>query len=259
MPLLGASNFLHQLVGDRSVWIKGGLGTYKTSLAYMLAYTLRTSSEFSRYGYRHIVSNIPDVWSDPLEKVEVRYKQALRSDRLQPYADTIAILDEGGLFIRYQEDVDALFSFLRKLNLLMIVPSKKEPHRTIKALRVYKKMDLHNFGLDAVLYGWLSKGDEEDLRGEFLWWGVSEIFGIFDTDYAPVDSEGIDTWMVNLKNELTGGKYEQRLQQQTQRIPVDFRPVEDRRGEDAANELSSVVEEVQAATRAISILRKRKR
>lgn len=256
--LLGAEDYIHQLVSDRSGWIKGGLGTYKTALSYRLVYEIRTNPAYKHFGYRHVISNIPDVWSDKLDDVEIRYEKALRSDRLQPYADTIAILDEGGLFLRYQEDVDELFSFLRKLNLLMIVPSKKEPHRTIRGLRCYKKFDLHNFGLDGVIYGWLSKGDEEDIKGSFLWWGVSEIFGIYDTDYAAVDSEGMDTWMFELKNELTQGRYEKLSTRQ--KISVGISEMAEHGREDIANDLFSVVEEIEGATnRFISVSKKRVR
>ena len=64
--LIGHENFFHSLLGERSVWIKGQLGSYKTALTYRLAYELLTDKD---YGYRHIVSNLPDVWSDPLDKV----------------------------------------------------------------------------------------------------------------------------------------------------------------------------------------------
>lgn len=248
--LLGHENFFHSLIGERVCWIKGQLGSYKTALAYRLAYELLTG----KYGYRHLISNIPDVWSDKLTDIEIRYVKALRTEDLHPYADTVAILDEGGLFIRYADDVDQLFTFLRKLNMLIIVPSKREPHRTIRQLRAYKKYDLHNVGVDGMVYGWKLKGDEEDTIGSFTWLGCSEIYGIYDTDYAPVDSEGIDAWMVDLKNKLTGGRYDRQRAKQA----VTVQSVAGYGGDDVSSELASIVEDLATERRAISVLKKRK-
>ena len=249
--LIGYENFFHSLIGERSCWIKGQLGSYKTALAYRLAYELLSNS---KYGYRHLVSNIPDVWSSRIEDVDIRYEKAIREDRLQPYADSVIILDEGGLFIRYADQVDEIFAGLRKLNVVILVPSKKEPHRTIRQLRVYKKYDLHNFGIDGIVYGWKLKGDEEDLIGSFVWLGCSEIYGVYDTDYFAVDSEGVDEWMVDLKNKLTGGRYGR--SQASGKIAVSA--MASPGWEDGAGDLEEIIDELGKERRAFSILKKRK-
>ena len=147
--LIGHENFMHTLYGTRTLWIKGDLGSYKTALAYRLAYELM---EKKKFGYRYVLSNIPDVWSERPEDVVIRWKKAVNSDRQNPFGDAIVILDEGGHFIKNRQDVEMIFDALRKLNVLVIVPSKDEPHRVIRSLRVWVKTDWHNYGIDAVSY-----------------------------------------------------------------------------------------------------------
>lgn len=179
--LLGGNVVVGMLQTFRVAWIAGRYGGGKTALAYRLAYELLDSG-FVRY----LLSNCRSVWSDTPADV------VLRDGR---YLDTVVVLDEGGLFLRTSRDADDFLAFLRKLNVVLIVPSVKPPAPAIRMLSIQRLVNLQALGLPAWIYeASVEYGRQRD-RVRFVWWRPSEIYGIYDTSDVPVDDCGIGDFL----------------------------------------------------------------
>lgn len=188
--LIGADGVVGMLKNYRVMWINGRYGGGKTALAHMLAHELLRSG-FSRY----LISNTRSVWRDDPAKVQLR-------DGV--LADSVMILDEGGMFLQTGREADQYLAFMRKMNIVLIIPSVQPPSARVRFLTVQRFMTLGAVGLPMWLYSMtlMSGGIREQMR--FAWWKPQEIFGIYDTVGAPTDDGGIDeylkAWTVQLKS-----------------------------------------------------------
>lgn len=99
--------FLHELVGVRVLYVRGGFGTGKTALAFQIAHDL-----VKNHGFTNIVSNVSSVWTD-------RLPIPLNDG----FLNSVFIIDEAGLFIRNKNDAEDFMAFLRKFNIVCIFPS----------------------------------------------------------------------------------------------------------------------------------------
>lgn len=188
MPLIGRETIVGMLQTFRVLWIGGRYGGGKTALAYRLAYELLDSG-FSR----HLLSNCRNVWRD--EPADV----VLRDGR---YLDTVVILDEGGLFLRTSRDADDFLAFLRKLNVVLIVPSIKPPAPSVRMVSVQRVANLQSVGLPAWVYNVSVEYGRQRDRERFVWWRPSEIYGIYDTTDVPVDDCGIGDYLESVVSNL---------------------------------------------------------
>jgi hypothetical protein len=174
---------MYLLTRQRMMWGEGRLGGGKTSFAFRMAYEL-----VKREHVRYIVSNVDSVWNTPLEKVEPRGQ----------YLDTVVVLDEAGLMVRNQRDADEIAVFLRKLNVIVLMPSVQAPARATRALTALRTHNLMSLGLPFWRYrGVLLAGSQRDMfqKEIFLWYKPTEIFGLYDTESMPFDDDGISGWL----------------------------------------------------------------
>lgn len=186
MPLLGAGVFMDMLKTSRLLNMAGRTGGGKTSLAYRIAFELHEAG-FIRY----IFSNVDSVWNDDPRDM------ALVERRI----DAAFILDEGGLFLEKRTEFKQYSAFMRKLNIVLIIPSVWEPMTGIKFLRVQRLMSLEVVGLPVWVYRWrLSHGEIRE-RGLFFWRQPSEIFGVYDTAGFPTDDDGIARYITKWTDE----------------------------------------------------------
>lgn len=181
MPLIGGQIIVGMLQTFRVVWIGGRYGGGKTALAYRLAYELLDSG-FSRY----LLSNCRNVWKDETSDI------VLREGR---YMDTVVVLDEGGLFLRTSKDADDFLAFLRKLNVVLIVPSIKPPAPSLRMVTVQRVANLQSIGLPCWVYNASVEYGRQRDKERFAWWGPSEIYGVYDTTDVPVDDCGIGDYL----------------------------------------------------------------
>lgn len=178
MALISAHTFLNYVKDYRVLWLSGRYGGGKTALSYRIAYEL-----VAFYGFRYILSNIKSVWDDRFEDVVLR-------DGV--YADAVVILDEGGLFLETSRDAKAFLAFLRKLNIVLVVPSVTPPASKLQFLSVQRVMDISRiFPLPIWAYRFdLVSGHIRETE-MFYWWRPSEIFGVYDTLAFPEDDGGL--------------------------------------------------------------------
>lgn len=189
MPLLGADVALSMLKTFRVVWIGGQPGAFKTALAFRLGYALLEKG-FCRY----LVSNTRSVWRDDPNKVELKGGVLV---------DAVMILDEGGMFLKTGRDADSFISFLRKMNIVLIIPSVMPPTGRVRYLSIQRLMTLRTIGIPALIYNMqLDYGNVHE-SFKFVWWRPEEIFGVYDTSGAPSDDAGLDQyvneWVASLK------------------------------------------------------------
>jgi len=193
--LWGAEIALSMVAAYRIVHIDGRMGGGKTSLAFRLAYELLGG----RYGYRYLLSNCPSVWCDKVSDVVLRQNEAGDAQ----YLDAIVLLDEGGQFIQSSRDAQDYTAYLRKMNVLLLIPSYEPPPRRLKTLRIAREFNLMRFGLPVWVYRYfLSDGPDREV-GRFYWYDPGEIYGVFDSVTAPATSGGLAEMLADLKAELS--------------------------------------------------------
>lgn len=193
--LVNGLPFLSLVRTERVCYFGGRTGSGKTALAFRVAYEL-VRTGFSRY----LLTNVPCVWADSPSDVVVRDGQ---------YLDVCIVLDEAGQFLRMGRDAEAFISAMRKLNVVLLLPSHRPVPRSCDQLRVRMVFDFTLVGLPVWLYAVryrLEKGADK----YYLWWvRPSEIFGVYDTQYFATGDAGLSDWMVGEKAKLAnaGGSY----------------------------------------------------
>lgn len=175
MGLIMADNILNYARNYKVVFVDGRYGSGKTSFAFILAYELS-----KRFGFRYILSNVASVWTTPLEDVQ------LREDR---YIDAVFVLDEGGLYLDSPGAAKAWMPFLRKLNVVLIIPSVYPPSTILQKLTVQRLYNLGVFGVPLWWYGCFLRSGRNKADDRFFWWQPSGIFGIYDTDGMPDEAD----------------------------------------------------------------------
>jgi hypothetical protein len=193
--LVNGLPFLSLVRTERVCYFGGRTGSGKTALAFRVAYEL-VRTGFSRY----LLTNVPCVWADSPCDVVVRDGQ---------YLDVCIVLDEAGQFLRMGRDAEAFISAMRKLNVVLLLPSHRPVPRSCDQLRVRMVFDFTLVGLPVWLYAVryrLERGADK----YYLWWvRPSEIFGVYDTQYFATGDAGLSDWMVEKKAGLAnaGGSY----------------------------------------------------
>lgn len=164
--------FLHTLRNFRLAWIGGRYGGGKTALAVRLGY------EFKRRGWcEHIIGNFPSVLFTSL-------------DRLSELRDVFVILDEAGAWMR-EGEFDEVVAFLRKRNVTVVMPSVLPPPIKARSLNIQRAINYRTIGINLWLYTVDLKYMRVHERSKLWWFSPTEIFGLWDTDYVTIDSQGI--------------------------------------------------------------------
>jgi hypothetical protein len=191
--LINAAPLIGLVKTFRIVHFSGRYGSGKTALAYRIAYELLESG-FSRY----LLSNCNDVWrEDPADVV-------LREGR---FLDCCVILDEAGLFMENSRQAKQFVAFMRKMNVVLLLPSVDPPPGRVRFLQVQRQFNLMALGLPLWLYtARLNTGMAREKYG-FGWWRPVEIFGVYDTGDFVSDDEKIGEFLAGHVERLTGGRY----------------------------------------------------
>lgn len=184
MGFQGVDRLMHFLKRRYLCYIGGEYGEGKTALAVRLAIELR-----QKHGYRYIFSNVHGLVFDDPSKVEFRPDHR----GIKKYVDGVLVLDEAGEFMAFKKDLKGWLSYLRKINVIILMPSKLEVHDNIRGLEVRRIWDGHTLGLEMYRYGIVvdSAAEKVKVKDKFNWWYPSEIYGVYDTDGIPSDANEI--------------------------------------------------------------------
>jgi len=195
VTLLNATPVLYLLRGFRVAHFAGRFGSGKTASAYRLAYELCEG-----HGFRYILSNCADVWSDRPQDIALR-----PNERGEPqYMDAVLIIDEAGLVFEGTGHAKQFISFMRKFNVVLLLPSFEAPPARVRFLQIQRKYNLAALGLPLWWYEARLNTGLDRQRYQFGWWGFSEIFGIYDTGDFPADDDGIGDWIQTHVEAKTG-------------------------------------------------------
>lgn len=168
----------------RIVWLSGRFGGGKTLLAFVIAYLL-----LNKYGLRYLFSNCLSVWNDDPNTMK------LREGRL---CDAALVLDEAGEFLESPSDVKSWVSFFRKTNLILLLPSVRPPHHSVRFLTVQRILNLKVIGLPIWIYRWDLDSGANTEYGYFTLLFPERMFGVYDTDGFPEDADillqKVKTW-----------------------------------------------------------------
>lgn len=176
MALMNHYLTMKYILDKRIVYIGGRVGGGKTSLSFRMAYDLMQSGQF-----RYLLSNLKSVWTDDIEDVTMReYEGVLK-------LDAVIILDEAGEFIDTKAKAKKWKSYLRKMNVVMFLPSEEPPAASMRTLSIERIWDGYSIGLPLWYYKTFYNTSHVKEGMAFSWLFPSEIFGVYDTDGYPAD------------------------------------------------------------------------
>jgi len=247
--LLGAAYLTRYIANYRVCWLAGRYGGGKTALAFRLAY------EFMRGGdYRYLLTNVKSAWSDDPATCTLRDGK---------YLDAVIILDEAGEFMASRSDARKWLVYLRKLNVILLMPSVLPPSSDVRFLSIRRLWNGQSLGLPYWMYR--VRLESGDISEKLLlnWFFPSEIYGIYDTDGYPSDAdeilEHIKTYIAQAAKTL-GYEATASRQQYAGRRTV-FSTGDDEQisklAEDLAGEADNLREVSKQAERSLSLLAKR--
>lgn len=185
--LLNAGILIGYLKTYRIATIEGGYGTFKTALAFKLAHELLESG-----AVKYCVTNMPCVFRDKPRDVQFDENGQL---------NVVIILDEGGIFLEDTRTAKKYLNFLRKMNVILIIPSAESPASRVRNLVVQRTFNAGVFGIPLLFYAVsLNQGKIKE-NISFQWVFPGEIFGIYDTGAAPISDGGIAHWLAKWTDE----------------------------------------------------------
>lgn len=173
--LIGASDLIANIEGYRMVWFSGRTGGHKTSLAYYLA------KPYLEKGWK-LITNNKNMWGDDLEKCTLDENGMLNA---------IVILDEAGLYFKTEAQIQTIASYLAKMNLIVMMPSRWPVARSAQVITIQPLYNLKATGLPVVVYRWSIKMSSFTDKGHFLWVYPNEIYGIYSRQDPGRDPEEI--------------------------------------------------------------------
>lgn len=215
MGFLGADSFLGMVMAYRMVHIEGRFGGGKTALAVKIAERLLETGKV-----RYCISNIPIVWRDDPAKVELREGKR---------ADCVVVLDEAGLFLETGREAKKFMAYLRKMNIVLVMPSVLEPAGVARMFSVQRTMTWTPLGIPLWWYNARLRYGRQKDSYSFGWWRPWEIFGIYDTEGAPDDDGGLYDYVKDWTKEL----------QAASKSKVSFKRYADSEGLAASNALGA--------------------
>lgn len=191
MPLIMADTFIQNLRTFRVCWLKSRTGSGKTALAFRLAYAL-----YEIGAVRYICSNCESVWCDDPGDVVLQNGQA----------DVCLIMDEGGMFMESKHKAQKYLAFMRRLNIILLIPSVMMPATVVRFLTVKRTMNWGVAGIPLWMYQARLHDGEDVSRESFGWWRPEEIFGIYSTNGFPINDAGLSDWLFKWTKEAAALK-----------------------------------------------------
>lgn len=169
------NEFVRMVRMMRFCWVCGRYGGGKTTLALKLADRLIRGKCVSK-----IAVNMP-------LDIDVPYTLTWDERELMELRDTVLLLDEAGQFLDdgNRKVLKQWFSYLRKRNQIVLMPSVMPVVRYATSFRAQRLFNGMQMGVPVWIYRWTMKLFDSSDKGLFMWWNPSEIFGVFDTDYEP--------------------------------------------------------------------------
>ncbi|MEM2877903.1 MAG: PhoH family protein [Thermoproteota archaeon] len=176
----------------RLIWLSGGYGSGKTLLAVAIAVHLVQEGFCKR-----IIANIPICHPKANTIYEAHDHFLLSIPSENEISDSVIILDEAGNFVsRFKTDfkkVDILMTFLRKLNIVVLLPSVKPIAKDLAQVLITRILDLRIIGLPYWVYYATLLHTPADRRLRklsrtyFLFRNPKDFYPLYDSFAQPLD------------------------------------------------------------------------
>jgi hypothetical protein len=186
--LIGGERVLGILESYRLCWIGGRFGGGKTSLAFRLA------QPFLERGYR-LLTNIRTVWADSPDDID--FVDEFGHLRL------VVIMDEGGLWLKRNAQVEAMAAYAAKMDVFYIVSSYFPPASYFRIFKIKVLYGFRHIRIPVVFYRW-SLRDVEGFadKGLLIWWNPGEVYGVYSRQDPAADGNEIVDFMAQKVEEF---------------------------------------------------------
>lgn len=184
MPLWNSYKVLNLLYDMRICWVRGHRGSGKTSLAFYLA------EHYLQRGYR-LVTNTACVWADDLASVQPDNLGRVKA---------VVVADEGGAYLANSYQLRELDRDLRKLDIIILIPSYRPPARGAQTFTIQKVANMRSSGLPLIIYKWVIRDATNKDQGVFFVWKPT--FGFYSTLSPGDDIEEVVIWLDGCEKNL---------------------------------------------------------
>jgi hypothetical protein len=191
--ILNGSHIIDLVRDYRLCWISGRYGAGKTLFAFEIA------EQFLERGYR-LISNTQSPWNDDWDKVNL-----LPDGRLK----AVVLMDEAGLTLKYQEQLELMCAYSRKMDCIYLFPSYFPPVRYAQVLNMHSVYGFQHLLIPLRVWecrikigGWRDKTT-------FLTTQFEKYYGVYSSQAVDIDTEKIIEFMaerVEQFREHFGGK-----------------------------------------------------
>ncbi len=205
MGLVASDVFIHNLKVFRSCWFRGRYGGGKTLLSVALADLLHKKHDYN------VFANIPVHVDGVIPEMALCDGTSPRCDEgckmgYQKY-HTVVVYDEAwmalGLGMTSMKAIAAYLAYLRKFDLIMLLPSVQPMARNSYMLWCERKMNLGTMGIPYWAYEWgLPRKSAKDSGGSFGFLLPNAYFGKYDTHTQADDMEAFFTSSFKKKRKL---------------------------------------------------------
>jgi hypothetical protein len=186
--LIGGERVLGILESYRLCWIGGRFGGGKTSLAFRLA------QPFLERGYR-LLTNIRSVWAD--DPSDIDFVDDYGHLRL------VVIMDEGGLWLKRNAQVEAMAAYAAKMDVIYIISSYFPPASYFRLFKIKVLYGFRHIRIPLVFYRWSLKDvDGFADRGLMIWWNPNEVYGVYSRQDPAADGGEIVEFMAEKVEEF---------------------------------------------------------
>lgn len=154
--------FWTEFIDQRIIAITGALGMGKSLIALDIAESLL------KEGYA-LITNMSCIWADNPDNIGFGKK-------------FVAILDEGGTYVRTGQSVNRLSRFLRKLDGYLILPCKKKPHEDLCDLKLFPRFNFYrHLGIPLKMWRWEVNNEGQKYGGHLLQTAWQSIYGVYSS------------------------------------------------------------------------------
>jgi hypothetical protein len=170
--IIGLETLLGTCRAVRIVWFGGRFGGGKSMIAFEVARQLALRDRSLT-----VFSNTHCAFSE--------------REPPEPFQHVVAVIDEGGIFFSTRGSADTMLAALRKLNLIMLLPSVQPPTARLRTATCFRIFDGYSMGFPVWVYKLSTNTQGIKDESTIIWWRPLQHIGAYSTKHMPVDDCGI--------------------------------------------------------------------
>jgi hypothetical protein len=141
------------------------------------------------------LTNVRSVWADDPSQL----------DFVDEYGHLrlVVIMDEGGLWLKRNAQVEAMAAYAAKMDVVYIISSYFPPASYFRIFKIKVLYGFRHIRIPLVFYRW-SLRDVEGFadKGLLIWWNPSEVYGVYSRQDPAADGNEIVDFMANKVEEF---------------------------------------------------------